>query len=322
VTEITAERSEARRRLPGAADFWRLWLIGLIVFTVRWIEMLVFAVFAYQVTGSAFIVTMLTMLRMLPLALFGAFMGAVADRFDRRRALLVMPVILFAISIAAMMLAGAGRLEIWHLAVLAFVNGVAWASDNTIRRVMIGDVVGGEGMATAMALDTGANNASRMLGPALGGALFAAWGAAAPFAASAGLYAVAIGLAIGLHHRNHVAVKPALSMFGLITEGLRAVRHSRKLSGIFAVTAIFNIFNWPFLSLIPVVGKDTFNLEPQGIGVLSSMGGVGAMLGAMALVLVAQPARYPAIFVGGVILFQAMQIAFALTRNPGWRACS
>jgi len=233
VTEITAERSEARRRLPGAADFWRLWLIGLIVFTVRWIEMLVFAVFAYQVTGSAFIVTMLTMLRMLPLALFGAFMGAVADRFDRRRALLVMPVILFAISIAAMMLAGAGRLEIWHLAVLAFVNGVAWASDNTIRRVMIGDVVGGEGMATAMALDTGANNASRMLGPALGGALFAAWGAAAPFAASAGLYAVAIGLAIGLHHRNHVAVKPALSMFGLITEGLRAVRHSRKLSGIF-----------------------------------------------------------------------------------------
>src|SRR5437764_9945928 len=101
-----------------------------------------------------------------------------------------------------------------------------------------------KGMATAMALDTGANNASRMLGPALGGALFAAWGAAAPFAASAGLYAVAIGLAIGLHHRNHVAVKPALSMFGLITEGLRAVRHSRKLSGIFAVTAIFNIFNW------------------------------------------------------------------------------
>jgi MFS family permease len=165
VTEITAERSEARRRLPGAADFWRLWLIGLIVFTVRWIEMLVFAVFAYQVTGSAFIVTMLTMLRMLPLALFGAFMGAVADRFDRRRALLVMPVILFAISMAAMMLAWAGRLEVWHLMALAFVNGMAWASDNAIRRVMIGDVVGGDGMATAMALDTGANNASRMLGP-------------------------------------------------------------------------------------------------------------------------------------------------------------
>src|SRR5436190_13703548 len=188
VSEITAERSAAdRRRLPGAADFWRLWLIGLIVFTVRWIEMLVFAVFAYHVTGSAFIVTVLTMLRMLPLALFGAFMGAVADRFDRRRALLAMPVILFAISIAAMMLAWAGRLEIWHLAVLAFINGAAWASDNAIRRLMIGDVVGGDGMATAMALDTGANNASRMLGPALGGALVAAWGAAAPFAVSAGL---------------------------------------------------------------------------------------------------------------------------------------
>jgi len=313
MSEITAERSDdpRGRRLPGRADFWRLWLIGLIVFTVRWIEMLVFAVFAYQVTGSAFIVTMLTMLRMLPLALFGAFMGAVFDRVDRRQALLAMPVILFAISIAAMVLAWAGR-----LAVLAFINGVAWASDNALRRVMIGDVVGGGGMATAMALDTGANNASRMLGPALGGALLAAWGAAAPFAAAAGLYAVAIGLGIGLRHRNHVAAKPAVSMFGRIAEGLNAMRHNRKLSGIFAITAIFNIFDWPFLSLVPVIGKDTLGLGPQGVGVLSSMDGVGAMLGAIALVLLAQPARYPAIFVGGVILFQAMQIAFALTAGP------
>ena len=56
-------------------------------------------------------------------------------------------------------------------------------------------------------------------GPALGGALFAAWGAAAPFAVNAGLYAVAIGLAIGLRQRNHVAAKAAVSMFGRIAKG-------------------------------------------------------------------------------------------------------
>ena len=71
VSEIERSDTPGGRRLPGYADFWRLWLIGLIVFTVRWVEMLVFAVFAYQVTGSALVVTKLTMLRMLPLALFG-----------------------------------------------------------------------------------------------------------------------------------------------------------------------------------------------------------------------------------------------------------
>ena len=55
---------------------------------VRWVEFLVVAVFTYQVTGSAFIVAMMTLLRLLPMALFGAFMGAWADRLDRRLAML------------------------------------------------------------------------------------------------------------------------------------------------------------------------------------------------------------------------------------------
>ena len=65
------------------------------------------------------------------------------------------------------------KLEVWHLAVSCFINGTAWASDNAVRRILIGDVVGADRMATAMALDIGANNASRMMGPAIGGVLLA-----------------------------------------------------------------------------------------------------------------------------------------------------
>src|SRR6266702_7906525 len=70
-------------------DFRRLWLVGLVVFAVRWVEMLAVAVFAYQQTGSPFIVAMLTMLRMLPMALFGAVVGAAAERLERRTALIL-----------------------------------------------------------------------------------------------------------------------------------------------------------------------------------------------------------------------------------------
>src|SRR5436305_12548507 len=93
-------RAERRRRsrrwgLLASADFRRLWTIGIVAFAVRWLEMLVVGVFVYQHTGSAFDDALMTILRMLQIALFGAYIGAFAERIDRRTALispvLVMP---------------------------------------------------------------------------------------------------------------------------------------------------------------------------------------------------------------------------------------
>ena len=74
---LTVSPTASRRWLLSEPDFRRLWLVGLVVFSVRWLEMLAVAVFAYQRTSSPLIVALLTMLRMLPMALFGAL--------DRRR---------------------------------------------------------------------------------------------------------------------------------------------------------------------------------------------------------------------------------------------
>jgi len=300
------------RKLPTEPDYWRLWVVGLVMFGVRWIEMLVVAVFAYQVTGSAFIVTMLTMMRVLPMALFGAFMGAGTDGIDRRLGLLGVLFVMLATSAALTGLAVAGRLEIWHLAAASFVNGTAWATDNSLRRIMIGDVVGAEHMATAMALDSGANNASRMIGPVIGGVLLVAAGIQAVFALSVAFYLIALAATFGLSYRNRIVVGSAASMLSRIGEGLREVRRSRKLQGIYAITAIFNIFGWPFYSLVPVIGKDNLALGPEGVGILSSMDGVGAIFGAAVVVLYARPLHYHAFYVGAVTLFQLMLTVFAL----------
>ena len=86
-------RAERRRRsrrwgLLASADFRCLWTLGIVAFAVRWLEMLVVGVFVYQHTGSAFDVALMTMLRMLPMALFGAFIGAAAERANQRQHLL------------------------------------------------------------------------------------------------------------------------------------------------------------------------------------------------------------------------------------------
>jgi hypothetical protein len=62
-------------------DFWRLWYVGLVVSTVRWLETVVMGIVVYQQTGSALIVALVTMLRLVPMGLFGAFLGAFAERF-------------------------------------------------------------------------------------------------------------------------------------------------------------------------------------------------------------------------------------------------
>src|SRR5204862_993170 len=122
-------RAERRRRsrrwgLLASADFRRLWVIGIVAFAVRWLEMLVIGVFVYQHTGSAFDVALMTLLRMLPLALFGAVIGALAERIERRKALIGVVLLMLATSLSLAVLAYAGILAIWHLGLASFCNGV------------------------------------------------------------------------------------------------------------------------------------------------------------------------------------------------------
>src|ERR1700750_3323755 len=90
VPQTTTARPASRPAwLIDSADFWRLWFVGLVVFTVRWVETVAIGVFVYQRTGSAFTVAMMTMLRLLPMGLFGVFLGAIAERIERRTTLLI-----------------------------------------------------------------------------------------------------------------------------------------------------------------------------------------------------------------------------------------
>ena len=77
------ERPMQRLLLAGCPDFWRLWSVGLVVFTVRWLETVAVGVFVYQHNRSAFLVAVMTMLRLLPMGLLGAFIGAWAEKIER-----------------------------------------------------------------------------------------------------------------------------------------------------------------------------------------------------------------------------------------------
>ena len=305
-----------RRHLIYLLDFRRLWLIGLVVFAVRWLEMLVVGVFVYQHTGSAFQVAMMTLLRMAPMVLFGPIIGAVAERFERRNAQILVGVTLLLSAVAVAALAYADALEVWHLAVASFANGVAWAADNPVRRVMIGEVVGPDRMGAAMAIDVGANNASRMLGPTIGGLMLAHIGIAGAFSVSVGCYALALIAALRLQHRNALAPAAKGAVFAHVIEGLLLARRDPRLVAVLTVTVVYNVFGWPFTSMIPVIGQDSLHLAPGGIGMLASMDGIGAFLGAIAIALWARPPHFNRLYIGAVLSYLVLLMGFALAPEP------
>ena len=313
---LTVSEAASRRWLIGEPDFRRLWLIGLVVFSVRWLEMLAVAVFAYQRTGSPFVVALLTMLRMLPMALFGALIGAAAERVERRRALVLVVASMLLCSIALALLAWSDALDVWHLALASFISGLTWTTDNPVRRTMIGEVVGPERMSAAMSIDVGANNASRMLGPTVGGILLATLGIGGAFAVSVAGYLVATMVALRVRHRNTAALSTAGGVLERMIEGLVLVRRDPRLSGTMVITVIYNTFGWPFTSMIPVIGQDNLGLGAAGIGLLASMDGVGAFCGAIAIALCAKPPHFARLYVGGVALYLLMLPVFALAPGP------
>ncbi|MBN9087046.1 MAG: MFS transporter [Reyranella sp.] len=287
----------------------------MVTTTVRWLETVAVGIVVYQQTDSPFLVAVITMLRLLPMGLFGAFLGAFAERFDRRLTLAGLLGLLAVTSAALSAIAWTGPLDIWLLALGAFVNGCGWATDNPLRRMIMGEAVGRDRMATAMALDVGAANASRMVGPTAGGLLLAGIGIEGAFLLSAILYLTAIAATLAVHSR--LPPSPgAGAILGRTWEAIAIVFRDQRLAATMLVTVIYNVFAWPFTSMIPVIARDRLQLGPEGVGILTSFDGIGAFAGALALAMWLTPGWHARGYVGGVAVYLLGVIGFALAPDP------
>jgi MFS family permease len=300
-------------RVPVYRDpqFRKLWLVGMLVSLIRWLEILAFAVFTYDQTQSALWVASLMTLRMLPLALFGLALGALAARVSRRRVLLLTHAALLAISLVLLLLSAFGTIEVWHLALASALHGTVWACDMPMRRALMGDIAGPGRVAQAMSLDAVTSNACRLVGPALGGFLIAHGGLTAVFAVIALIF---VPVLVALARLVEPRVEPAdhkLSLGAMLTGGFQAARESPLLLAALWLTILFNLFAWPILSMVPVIGREQLQLDPQGVGLLASLDGIGALLGALLLSTVASRLRHGPVYLGAVVGFLLLQMLLA-----------
>ena len=122
-TEEMAPPRSATRDLLASPDFLRLWLVGAFSNAMRWLELLISGLFAYQVTGSALAATGVVAARQFPQLLFGAFAGAVSEAVNRKTIVMLALAVPALVSTVLASLAATGQLELWHVALGNLVSG-------------------------------------------------------------------------------------------------------------------------------------------------------------------------------------------------------
>ncbi len=302
--------------LLSVGDFRKVWAVGALSGVVRWLEMLAFAVYVFDVTNSPFQVALVSLVRILPLAFFGVPMGALADRVDRRKIVIVGLAAMALMGLLLAWLGYTGRLEVWHLLLGSFINGLYWSTDMPARRTLLSAIAGLSRTAQAMSLDASINSLTRALGPATGGLLIASTGLPGALLLGAGMYGLAILCMLTLPRPDGGGMGSEGGLWRNLKEGLAYAAGDRAVVGVLIVTVIFNVWVFPYTSMIAVIGRDDLALGPISVGLLMSMEGTGAFIGAMGVAFLARPALHGRIYLFGAVAAGLCTILFAQSGLP------
>jgi hypothetical protein len=125
------------------------------------------------------------------------------------------------------------------------------------------------------------------------------------------LYVISLAAALRIEIR-HGPSRHHASFVASLRESFAWVRRDQRLIGVFIVTVVFNVFGWPFTSMIPVIGTDDLQLGATAVGLLASCEGIGGLAGALLVAILSRPGAYGRIFVGSVGLYLVLIIGFVV----------
>ncbi|HEY1367035.1 MAG TPA: MFS transporter [Gaiellaceae bacterium] len=295
---------------------YRLFFAGQVTSqTGSWMQRVAQAWFILQLTHSPVAVGILALAQFLPFTVFGLFAGTLIDRLDAWRTVVVMQVLqmISASVLAAIALSGLARP--WHVYALAAFSGCVLVLDAPARQQLTYRMVGRSELPNAVALNTSLFNASRILGPALGGIVIAAAGAGWCFALNAASFlAVLAGLA-AMRERDFYPIerRERPRLLRGTREGLEYVLENRRMVVVLLLTVVLSTFCFNFNVLLPVLAKRTLVAGPEAYGVLSALFGGGALVGALLTASLGR-ASLKVMVIGGT-LFTAAEVLLAPERS-------
>jgi MFS family permease len=297
----------------SAPDFRMLWFGMLFSIAAMQMNVVARSWLAYDISGSGLALGIVAMARGLPQIVLSPLGGVAADRFDKRKLLIASQSSLCALSLINAVLVNLGIIEVWHLVIIGLFQGVVFPFTMPTRQAYIPELVGGDQVPNALAVNSSGRNFNRILAPSLSGILIA-WHPTVVFYAIALLY---FGATITLLRLP----APRLTVHGKegvlreLMVGFTYIFGHRKLLALIVMGFIAVVLGMPFQLLLPVFQADVLHVGPALLGLMYTAVGIGALLGSLAVAYRSDDPRRGLYQVIAGTVFGAMLIPFAFSGN-------
>ena len=237
----------------------------------------------WELTRSPMAIGIVAFFDSMPRLLVGALGGAIADRFDRRRVLMITQTLAMIQAIIFWLAVWYQVIAFWHIAVLSFFLGVVNTINQTARQSLVNSLVPREDLLNAIGLQSSVFNFSKILGPTTGGIIIAYIGIADCFLVNAlSFLALIVNLQM-MELPPWERKKDRQSIAADIREGFLYVRGSRRIFHIISISYVMAMFGAPYNRFVPIFATNILHVGPTGFGVLMSAPGFGATLAALTL---------------------------------------
>ena len=233
-----------------------------------------------SITNSAGMVALVQASTSLPIMLFSLASGAIADNFNRRRVMLVAQAFMLLVSAGLTVFAYLGLITPWLLLRFTFLIGCGVALNNPSWQASVGDIVPRSDLPAAVALNSVGFNLTRSVGPAIGGAIVAAAGAAAAFAVNTVSYLALLFVLGRWRPVEQASTLPRETLGTAMTAGLRYVAMSPNIEKVLLRSFAFGLTAISILALLPLVARDLLQGGPLVYGIMLGCFGIGAIGGA------------------------------------------
>ncbi|MFN3974299.1 MAG: MFS transporter [Dehalococcoidia bacterium] len=300
----------------GLADFRWLWLSTVAAFFAFQMHFVGKGWLTYDLTGSPLMLAVVSAAFNLPMALIAPLAGAVADRVNRWRLLVVVQGINTLNTLAFVIVLVTGHLTLPFLVANSLVQGTALAFNMPSRQAFVRNLVGDAHLLNAIGLTSAGQNVSRIAGPALAGALLAGVGATWLFVGITITYAVAAFLLLFIRRREstpRVGLPP--SLLSDMREGFRYVRGRVVLLSLLVLGGVAPLLGMPYQSLMPAFTREALGGGARELGLLLTLAGVGALVGSLAISLTPRLPRKGLALLLATLFWGVALLAFTLSRG-------
>ncbi|MFC1988067.1 MFS transporter [Chloroflexota bacterium] len=273
----------------GLRDYRLLWLSQMTSSLPQQMDQITRSWLIYSMTNSPLQLGLVNAARGLPLLLFGIAAGVFADRYNRKIQIIVAQVGNAILNLILATLILTGRIEVWHIYVTAFLSGTVQAFQQPARQVLINDLVGQKHLLNAIALNSGVRNLSKSVGPAIAGVIITAFGVyvtyyvQAVFYALATLWTIRITVPASSLPVGYSRDAAPQSFFSSAKEGFVYIGSHRIILALMVLGLAPMLLGHPYTSLMPIFAIDILHGDASTQGLLLSMTGIGAVLGALVI---------------------------------------